>query len=73
MIWVKKTEEEYGNYVDSDGKHYVLDWCHKVYARGNATEESLGYEPFDSMGDAIAWYGLTAYVEPESLIETENL
>ncbi len=68
MIWVRKTEEECGNYVDAEGKHYVLEWCHKVYARGNATEESLGYEPFDSMEDAIAWYGLTEYVEPEELL-----
>jgi hypothetical protein len=69
MIWVKKTETEYGNYVDADGKHYTLDWCHKLYLRGNVTEESLGYESFDSMEDAIASYGLTAYVEPEEAME----
>lgn len=73
MIWVKKTETEYGNYVDADGKHYVLDWCHKVYSRGNAPEESLGYESFDSMEDAVASYELTEYVDPEEIMElTEN-
>ena len=73
MIRVKKTEEEYGNYVDSDGKRYVLDWCHKVYTRGNVTEESLGYEPFDSIEDAIAWHGLTEYVEPEAETEIDTI
>ena len=73
MIWVKKTEEEYGNYVDSEGKHYLLDWCHKVYTRGNATEESLGYEPFDSIEDAVAWHGLTEYVEPEAEMELDTI
>lgn len=67
MIWVRKTEEECGNYVDAEGKHYVLDWCHKVYA--NVTPQSLGYEPFDSMDDAISHYGLTEFVEAEEQME----
>jgi hypothetical protein len=71
MIWVKKTETEYGNYVNSEGKRYTLSWCHKVYSRGNVTEESLGYEPFDSMEDAISQYGLTAYVDPEAEMKGE--
>lgn len=69
MIWVKKTETECGNYIDAEGKRYVLDWCHKIYSRGNVTEESLGYEPFDSMEAAIASYELTEYVDPEAAME----
>lgn len=69
MIWVKKTETDHGNYVDAAGKRYVLSWCHKLYSRGNVTEESLGYEPFDSMEDAVSSYGFTEYVDPEAAME----
>ena len=64
MILVRKTEEECGNYVDEYGCRFMLEWCHKVYSK--TTPEALGYEAFDSMEDALAWYGLTEYVAPEA-------
>lgn len=67
MIWVKKTEEEWGNYVDAEGKHYVLDWCHKVYAKNNVTEESLGYKQFENLEEAVKYWNLTEYVDPQTL------
>lgn len=68
MIWVRKTEEECGNYVDAEGKHYVLEWCHKFY--GTLTAEDMGYARFESVEAAAASWGLTPYEEPIPTEET---
>lgn len=69
MIWVKKTEEEYGNYVDANNTHYVLDWCHKLITPDGSTEEENGYEQYKSIEEACEVWGLTPYIDPEAAME----
>lgn len=69
MIWVKKTEEEYGNYVDANNTHYVLDWCHKLITPDGSTEEENGYEQYKSIEEACEVWGLIPYVDPEAAME----
>ena len=52
MIYVKKEQYENGEYVDSNGVRYALDWGHMVVSP-HGTPEELGYEQFESLEDAL--------------------
>jgi hypothetical protein len=71
MIWVRKTEEEYGNYVDDEGNRYVIEWCHKLITPDGSTEADRGYEQHDSVEAACEAWGLIPYVDPEAAMEME--
>ena len=66
MIWVRKTEDEQGSYVAADGCRYVVDWVHKLYCPCGLSEQEHGYEPYESMEDALNAWGLTEWVDPEA-------
>lgn len=66
MIWVRKTEDEQGSYVDCSAVRWVVDWCNKIYCPCGLSEQEHGYEAFESMEDALAAWGLTAWVDPET-------
>lgn len=59
MIWVKKTEDENGGHIDADGKSYFLEWCHKFYTKQRSSIQSFGYEQFESLEEAVEYWGLT--------------
>lgn len=69
MKYFRKTESEYGNYVDAEGVRWVVEWCSRIYSPDNKTPEQLGYEPHENQDAALAAWGLTPYVDPEA----ENL
>lgn len=48
-IWVKKTEDENGNYIDDKDVRYFVDWCIKVIYADGRTAEDLGYTRFDNL------------------------
>lgn len=73
MIWIKKTEEEYGNYVDANNTHYVLDWCHKLITPDGSTEEENGYEQHKSIEEACEAWGLIPYVDPNAEMEITTI
>lgn len=73
MIWVKKTEEEYGNYVDENNTHYVIEWCHKLVTPDGSTEEENGYEQYKSIEEACEAWGLIPYVDPEAAMEMATI
>lgn len=66
MIWVKKTENENGSYVDAEGKRYITDWCIKMYTPDGTTEADHGYERHESVEAACTAWNLTPYVDPEA-------
>ena len=68
-IWVRKTQADYGSYVDADGTRWLVEWCVDVIG---ADPETLGYERFRSVEAAVEYWELTQYVEPETLTEIEN-
>ena len=65
MKYFKKTESEYGSYIDAEGVRYMVEWCSRIVSPGNETPEDLGYEPFVSMEAALEAGGLVPYVVPE--------
>ena len=72
MKYFRKTESEYGSYVDEQGTRYVVDWCSAIYSPKNETPEQLGYEPFKTQDDALSAWGLTPYIDPEEELLTEE-
>lgn len=62
-IWVRKTQDEQGRYVASDGTRWQVDWCVDVVG---ADPQELGYEPFRSVESAVEYWGLMPWVDPEA-------
>ena len=72
MKYFKKTESEFGSYIDAEGVRYTVGWCSRIVSPGNETPEELGYEPYESMEAAVASWGLVPYVYPEEALLTEQ-
>jgi hypothetical protein len=66
MKYFRRIVYEYGSHVDAAGVRYMVDWCNCIYSPENITPEQLGYEPFESMEEALEVWGLTAWVDPEA-------
>ena len=66
VVWVRKVSAENGSYVDADGHRWQAEWCSAIYSpRGN--DPSLhGYEPFDSVEQAVEFWELQPYVDPNA-------
>lgn len=68
-IWVRRTQNEHGAYVASDGNRWLVDWCVDMLTPDGSTPDVYGYELFRSQEAAVAYWELAPYVEPEA----ENL
>ena len=73
MIWVRKIQDENGMYVSEDGTRWQVDWCNRIYCPCGLSEAEHGYEAFESMEEALAAWGLTAWVDPEAEITNDDL
>ena len=65
-IFVRKTQNENGQYVAADGSRWYVEWCAGMIG---AEPTDHGYELFRSQEAAVAYWELSPYVDPES----ENL
>lgn len=68
-IWVRKTQDENGSYIDADGVRYTVDWCATMYTPDDSEPDAHGYEMFRSVDAAVDYWKLEPYVDPEA----ENL
>lgn len=71
-IWVKKTKDENGNYIDLNNVRYTVDWCIKVIYADGRTEEDLGYTRFDNLQTALETWNLQPWIDPELTEEPIN-
>ena len=74
-IWVRKTQDEQGNYIDADGVRWQVESCVAMYNADGSEPDAHGYEPFRSVEAACEYWGLTEWVDPEQeelLTNTEN-
>jgi len=62
-VWVRKTQDENGSYVDAEGVRWQVEWCVDIVG---ADPEQEGYEMFRSVEAATEYWGLTPYVDPEA-------
>lgn len=63
-IWVRKTQDENGQYVAQDGTRWQVDWCNCMYTPDGSTERDHGYESHPSVEEACSVWGLTPYIDP---------
>ncbi len=61
-VWVRKTQNKQGTYVDTDGFRWQVDWCVDVVG---SSPEAEGYEPFRSVDVAVNYWNLQPWVDPE--------
>lgn len=61
-VWVRKTQDEQGSYVDSDGFRWQVEWCVDIVG---SDPEQEGYEPFRSVDVAVNYWNLQPWVDPE--------
>ena len=64
-IWVRRTQDEQGGYVDADGSRWQVDWCVDMLTPDGSTPDAHGYELYRSVDAAVAYWELTPYVDPE--------
>ena len=64
-IWVRKTQDEQGNYIDADGVRWQVESCVAMYNADGSEPDAHGYEPFRSVEAATEYWDLTAWVDPE--------
>jgi hypothetical protein len=64
-IWVRKTQDEQGNYVAVDGTRWVVESCVAMYNADGSEPEAHGYELYRSTDAAVAYWELEPYVYPE--------
>jgi hypothetical protein len=62
-VWCRRSQDENGSYVASDGTRWLVEWCVDVIG---ADPESLGYERYRSVDAAVAYWELTPYVDPNA-------
>jgi hypothetical protein len=61
-IFVRKTQNENGQYEDADGSRWHVEWCVGMIG---AEPTDHGYEPFRSVDAAVAYWELVPWVDPE--------
>ena len=71
-IWVRKTVDEMGDYIDQNGDKIKVDYCDGISDPANSTPEDHGYEQFRSIEAAVEYWGLTPYIDPTLEEPTEN-
>lgn len=64
-IWVRKTENEFGQYVDVNGTRWLVESCVAMYTHDGSEPDAHGYELFRSVDAAVAYWELEPYVDPE--------
>lgn len=64
-VWVRKTQDDNGTYVDADGSRWLVEWCVDMLTPDGSTPDAHGYELFRSVEAALAYWELAPYVDPE--------
>lgn len=68
-IWVRKSQDEEGQYIDKNGNAWKVEWCHHILNPENISEDEMGYERFVSVDSACEYWELTPYPLEELTIE----
>ena len=70
VVWVRKLRDENGSYVAADGSRWQAEWCSAIYSPLGNDPTLHGYEPFDSVAQAVEAWGLAPYEYPEDELLT---
>lgn len=74
-VWVRRTKDEQGAYIDADGVRWSVDWCVDMVTPDGSTPDQHGYELYRSTDAAVAYWDLAPWADPEEeeLLTTESL
>lgn len=72
LVWVRKVQDENGRYVDASGLRWQTEWCSAIYSPHGNDPTLHGYEPFDSVEQAVEAWSLMPYEYPEEELLTET-
>lgn len=65
VVWCRCEQTEHGSYVDSAGTRWQVERCAAIFGALGQNPTAYGYEPFDSVDAATAYWEITPYVETE--------
>ena len=65
-VWVRRVQDEQGGYVDADGVRWSVDWCVDMLTPDGSTPDAHGYELYRSTEAAVAYWELSAWVDPNA-------
>lgn len=68
VVWCRKQNAEYGNYLDGEGKHWQVERCAAIFGILGQNPAAYGYEPFDSVEQAAEFWGLSEIEDTEASI-----
>lgn len=68
VVWCRKQNAEYGNYLDDDGKHWHIERCAAIFGILGQNPAAYGYEPFESVEEAVIQWGLALIEYSEASI-----
>lgn len=66
IVWCRKVISSHGDYVDTDGTRYRLEWCTAVYSPRGNNPAFYDYEAFDSKDAAVESWKLSPYIPQEN-------
>lgn len=65
VVWCRREQFEHGSYVAADGTRWQVERCAAIFGALGQNPTAYGYEPFDSVDAATAYWEITPYVETE--------
>jgi hypothetical protein len=65
VVWCRREQSDLGSYVDPTGTRWQIDRCAAIFGPHGQDPTAYGYEPFDSVDAATAYWEITPYVETE--------
>lgn len=69
MIWVRKTKNDFGGYVDKNGDRFTVEWCVGMVTPDGTGPANHGYEQHESIAAACETWQLSVYIDPEAITE----
>lgn len=64
LVWCRREQSDLGSYVDAAGTRWQIDRCAAIFGRLGNDPASYCYTPFDSVEQAVEFWELQPYVDP---------
>ena len=72
LVWCRVAACEHGSYANEHGVRYNIEHCAAIFGPHGQDPTDYGYEPFDSVEQAVEAWGLVPYQYPEEELSTET-
>ena len=69
VVWCRREQSDLGSYVDSTGTRWQIDRCAAIFGALGQDPAAYCYTPFDSVEQAVEFWGLVPYESPDAIDE----